>query len=119
MPNLLQSGSDWLERMRTQHAASMVEYRRASPVQVLSVPATFGRTAYEVVDESGLTIGSHVWDFLVLAEDLGFEPRVGDTIVTAGRRYEVMNLGPDRGWRWSDPYRQTFRIHTREIGPES
>lgn len=115
MADLLRQGAAWLEQMRTAHCASQVEYRRNG--DVLQVQATFGRTTYEVADESGLTVGAHVWDFLILADDLGFEPEPGDMIVANGRRYEVMALGEDfRGWRWSDPYRTTFRIHTRDIG---
>lgn len=116
MADLLRQGAAWLEQMRTAHCSSPVEYHHFPEVH--HVQATFGRTAYEVVDESGLTIGSHVWDFLILADDLGFEPETGDTIVANDRRYEVMALGEDtRGWRWSDPYRTTYRIHTRDIGP--
>jgi len=118
--DLLRQGSQWLEQMRTAHCASPVTYRRPPDPEVWHVQATFGRTAYEVADESGLTVGSHVWDFLILADALpGVEPKPGDVIAADGRRYEVLPLGEDvRGWRWSDPYRTTYRIHTRDIGPE-
>jgi len=117
--DMLKRGSEWLEQMRTAHMTSPVEYQRATdPPQALTVNATFGRTRYEVADESGLTVGSHVWDFLILADDLGFEPAPADVIVANGRRYEVMNLGPDRAWRWSDAFRQTYRIHTKDIGAD-
>jgi hypothetical protein len=96
-----------------------VEYQR--PPHTWNVLATFGRTSYEVADGTsggGVTVGSHVWDFLVLAGDLGDEPQPGDVIVADERRFEVLPLGEDvQGWRWSDPYHQTYRIHTREIGP--
>ena len=115
--NLLQQGSDWLEQMRTTHCSSLVEYFKPPSTDVLIVNATFGKTDYEIVDESGLTVGSHVWDFLILADELGFEPAPGDAIVANGRRYEVMAWGDDfRGWRFSDPFRKTFRIHTRDMG---
>ena len=73
----------------------------------------------EVSDESGLTVTGRVWDFLILADGLGFEPEPGDVIAADGRVFEVMNLGGEGCWRWSDPYRQTFRIHTKEIGPST
>ncbi len=116
--DLLRQGSQWLEQMRRAHCSSPVEYRRDGAVH--QVHATFGSTDYEVADESGLTIGAHVWDFLILADELpGIEPQAGDVIVANGRLYEVMPLGGDiRGWRWSDPYRQTYRIHTKDIAPE-
>jgi len=116
--NMLERGSDWLERMRTTHMSSPVEYRRPPATEALTVNATFGRTDIEIADEGGTTIESHVWDFLILAEELTVgEPEPGDVIAANGRQYEVMALGDDiKGWRWSDPYRQTYRIHTKDIG---
>jgi hypothetical protein len=102
--------------MRTMHCTSAVIYRR--PPDDRSLLATYGRTDVEVTDESGMTITTGVWDFLILAGDLGLVPRPGDQIVTDGRTYEVMRLGGDGCWRWSDPYRTTYRIHTKEIGAE-
>ncbi|MCC5830146.1 MAG: hypothetical protein JJU36_11925 [Phycisphaeraceae bacterium] len=120
MPDLLRQGAAWLEQMRTAHCSSPVQYRHGGDVH--PVQATFGRTRYEIADEAsggGLTVGAHVWDFLILADALpGVEPEPGDLIVANGQKYEVMALGEDvRGWRWSDPYRTTYRIHTRDIGP--
>jgi len=103
--------------MRETHCSSPVEYRR--PPDAVTVNATYGKTDFEVADESGLTIGSHVWDFLVLADALELDPEPGDVIVADGRRFEVMNLGGDGCWRWSDPYRHTYRIHTKDIGPST
>ena len=117
MSDLLRQGSEWLEDMRTAHASSPVVYRR--DITEYPVNATFGKTDFEIADESGLTIGSHVWDFLILAVDLGIEPEAGDVIVTNGRRFEVMNLSGEGCWRWSDPYRQTYRIHTKDVGPST
>ena len=116
MGDLLRQGSQWLEQQRTAHCSSPVEYRR--PPGSATVNATYGKTDFEVADESGLTIGSHVWDFLILADELGFDPQSGDVIAANGRQYEVMNLGGEGCWRWSDPYRQTYRIHTKDIGAD-
>ena len=117
MTDLLQQGSQWLEGMRTEHASSPVTYRRGETE--VSVNATFGKTDFEIAEESGLTVGAHVWDFLVLAADLGLEPEPGDVVAANGRKYEVMNLGGEGCWRWSDPYRQTYRIHTKDVGADS
>lgn len=113
MADLLRQGLQWLEQMRTAHGSSPVEYHR--PPDAYPVNATYGRTGFEVADESGLTINAHVWDFLILADALGLDPEPGDVIVANGRRYEVMNLGGEGCWRWSDPYRQTYRIHTKDV----
>jgi hypothetical protein len=121
--DLLRQGCQWLERMRTSHCSSPVTYRRAGQADA-NVQATFGRTDYEVADDYGATIKAHVIDFLILGDDLGSEPQAGDQIVAdpsagAGQAavYEVMALGGEGCWRWSDPYRTTMRIHTKEIGP--
>ena len=120
MAAMIRDGLSWLDSQRTAHMASPVEYRRDP--DVLTVNATFGRTDYEIADESGLTVGAHVWDFLITAGELspeGFEPEPGDVIAANGRQYEVMDLGGQGCWRWSDPYRQTYRIHTKDIGDDN
>jgi len=115
--DLLRQGSQWLEQMRWAHCSSQVTYRRGAREQVLS--ATFGRTQYEVQDDYGLVVAAHVTDFLVAAADFApvfGEPRAGDQIVADGIVHEVMSLASEGHWRWSDPYRTTMRIHTKEVG---
>ncbi len=115
MTDLLKDGSAWLEQQREAHCSSQVSYFRGAGETVLN--ATFGRTEFEEEVEAGQTTISHVWDFLILAADLGADPALGDRIVTGGMQYEVMPFGSDReGWRWSDPFRTTYRIHTRCTG---
>jgi hypothetical protein len=117
LADLLRIGSQWLEQQREAHCSSPVEYRRGE--QSLTVNATFGRTTVDVADESGLSINSHVWDFLILADVLGFEPASGDVIAADGRQFEVLGLGGEGCWRWSDPYQVTYRIHTKDIGADA
>jgi len=120
MADLLRQGAAWLEQMRTTHCSSQVEYRPLNDDAPFVANATFGKTDYEIADESGLTIGSHVWDFLILADELATEPQPGDVIAADGRKFEVLPLGADvKGWRWSDPYRMTYRIHTKDIGADT
>ncbi len=113
--DLLRKGFDWLERQRTAHCSSPVEYRRDTDVHV--VQATKGKTDFEVADDYGATLGSHVVDFLIMADELGLKPEPGDVIVSDNYHYEVMNLGGEGCWRFSDPNLITMRIHTKEIGP--
>lgn len=117
MGDLLRQGSQWLEQMRTSHCSIPVTYRREGWAEA-EVQATFGRTEYEVEDGYGLRVAAQVMDFLILADDLGFEPEPADRIVADGVVYEVMALAGQGHWRWSDPYRTTMRIHTKEIGPD-
>ncbi len=98
-----------------QQAAGVdVEYLHDS--QTFDVVAVVGDVEVDVVDESGLSVRSRVWDFIIRASDLGFDPVAGDVITWNGRRHEVMNLGGDGVWRWSDPARTYYRIHTKDIG---
>jgi len=115
--DLLRQGSQWLEQQRTAHCSSQVTYRRDATE--LQVNATFSRTEYEVEDEYGLRVGAQVMDFLILAEVFPFdEPEAGDQIIADGVVYEVMKLASQGHWRWSDPYRTTMRIHTKQVGTE-
>ena len=43
---------------------------------------------------------------------------VGDTIAYGGRTFEVMAPGGEPVWRWSDPYHQVYRIHTKCVSEE-
>ena len=118
MDDLLRKGMDWLGRMQHLHCAGVVEYHRDGTIH--TVRATRGRTNYEANPDTGLTVGGHTWDFLIPAEQLpGFEPAPGDIIEAEGSRYEVLPVGENfQGWRWSDPYRVMYRIHTRQVaGP--
>ena len=118
MTDLLKQGSDWLESTRDSYLASQILYRRG--VTTATVNATFGKTDYEVEDDYGLSVGTSIVDFLILAASLSVfvEPKSGDQIVYDGRVYEVMSLLGQGNWRWSDSYRTTMRIHTKDIGNE-
>jgi len=125
MADLLQRSSDWLEGMREKHRAIQAEYRRGA--EAISVPATVGRTVFQVSREYGLFERHESRDYLVSAEHLVLAgsaalPQRGDVIrETDGARtyeYEVMAPGSEPCWRWSDDYRRTLRIHTKLIGTE-
>jgi hypothetical protein len=122
MPDLLRTASDWLEDMRTEHASGTVTYRRDADSALLA--ATIGRTLFEVDDGFGVLQKYESRDFLVLAADLVLAgspvlPKAGDRIdETAGTTthvYEVMAPGKEPPWRYSDPYRKTIRIHTKQV----
>ena len=116
MANLLQQGSQWLADTLKASAASAVEYRRDA--ETFAVQAVFGKTDYELQDESGLTIGGFVCDFLVAAADLPWDPEVGDVIAAHARKYEVLDLGDEGCWRWTDGHQTMRRIHTKDIGSD-
>ena len=113
---MLNQGLDWLEQRLLGFCSSPVEYRRDA--QTETVDAVFGKTDIEVDDQTGISVSSFVWDFLIDAETLGFEPDVGDLIVINGRLFEVMNLSGQGCWRWTGPNRKTYRIHTKDSGDD-
>jgi hypothetical protein len=111
----LREGLAWLDRGLIAHDPCRVEYRRAGRAPI-TFDASKGKPRFEVTDETGVSIRAHLWDFLALAVDLGFEPKAGDVIIADGRRYEVMDLGPDGCWQWTGSHMTTYRIHTKDTG---
>ena len=125
MSDLLEKASNWLEEKRTQHASRVVTYARG--VQSVDLPATVGKTTFEVDDGYGVLVRHESRDFLVLASDLVLDaeqvfPQRGDRIrETQGSQmfvYEVTAPGKEPCWRYSDAFRKTLRIHTHEIATE-
>ncbi|HOA75214.1 MAG TPA: hypothetical protein PL151_09530 [Phycisphaerae bacterium] len=125
MPDLLETGSNWLENQRHQHMTRTVLYQRGT--DTVELAATIGRTAFEQADEFGVIHRTESRDFLVRTADLMLAtvqtlPKAGDRISeTAGDQtfvYEVMAPGNEPPWRYSDPYRRTLRIHTKHVATE-
>ena len=126
MADLLRKASDWLEEQRTRHAASTVEYVRGS--RSAEIPASIGKTTFEVGDGYGVLVRHESRDFLVLAADLVLDsvttvPERGDRVrETHGRQvfvYEVTAPGKEPCWRYSDAYRKALRIHTTQVDTEA
>ena len=126
MSDLLDQGSAWLEGQRKKHATREVTYRRG--VDAVVVKATIGRTLFEQDDGAGVTVCMQVRDYLIDTADLVLAseptlPAKGDRIeeIDAGQKhtYEVLPLGGEQHWRYSDPYRRTLRIHTKLIATEA
>lgn len=125
MADLLETGSNWLQGQRKKHATREVMYRRS--VDSVSVQATVGRTVFEQDDGSRVIVRTEVRDYLIDTADLvlGGQPALperGDRIeeTEGGKKftYEVMPLGTEPHWRYSDPYRKTLRVHTKHIATE-
>ena len=125
MGGLLEWGADWLEQQRTRHLTKQVTYERG--LDSAQVQATAGKTVFALDDGMGGVRRIESRDFLVLAEDLVLAgevvlPETGDRIrESQGGRdfiYEVMAPGNEPPWRYSDAYRRTLRIHTKEVEEE-
>lgn len=129
MADLLQTGLAWLDDQRHAHMTQTVLYVRdtESASYVVELLATIGRTEFEQVDEFGIVHKLQSRDFLIRAADLVLNsvltlPKAGDRIrETVGTQtfvYEVMAPGAEPPWRYSDPYRQTLRVHTKHVSTE-
>lgn len=123
--DLLNQGSAWLQSQRKKHATREVTYRRGAAATV--VLATVGRTTFEQDNGAGILLHAQVRDYLIDTADLVLVgeaslPANGDRIeeIDAGQTfiYEVLPLGGEPCWRYSDPYRQTLRIHTKLVETE-
>jgi hypothetical protein len=122
MTDLMQQAAEWLGRQQVKHLARLVQYRRGDTR--LDLLATVGRTVFEVETGTGVLERIESRDFLIATVDLVFDgqmgvPQPGDQILeTRGARtlvYEVMAPGKEPAWRYSDPYRVTLRVHTKQI----
>ncbi|HEX4131462.1 MAG TPA: hypothetical protein VHZ24_15590 [Pirellulales bacterium] len=128
MPDLLQTGSDWLADQLKANASQTVVYSRGDAL--LTVAAVIGRTVFETASDIGIVEQWEARDYLIQAADLTLgEPQRGDQITersdqatatqgTATYVYEVMAPGNEPAYRFSDPYRKTYRIHTKLVATE-
>lgn len=119
MADLLEQASQWLDDQRRLFLSRLVTYSRGGVVQ--EVLATVGKTEFEVADDYGIVQQWQSRDFLVSAEDMvafGLPERgdrITDTVDGRSFVYEVLAPAGRTPWRWSDGYRRTLRIHTKEV----
>ncbi len=111
--------------MRSSHLSHPVIYSRGS--ESVEVGASVGRTVFQTVSSAGLLEVTEARDFLIAAADLVLEgqrtlPQAGDRVSEScgPDTFIYMVLAPEGEpvWRYSDPYRQTLRVHTKQVGPE-
>lgn len=122
MTDMLHRGQSWLAEKLTKHVSRAVVYQRDEVSVELS--ATIGKSEYEQDDGEGIITRAQVRDFLINTKDLlqsaiGTWPRRGDRILeTDGGTtfvYELMSIGNEPPWRYSDPFRVKLRIHTKLV----
>ena len=123
MADLLEQSSAWLDGQRRKHLAKPVTYCRGQAE--VQVPATVGRTTFEIDSGTGVSERFEARDFIITAADLVLggavvTPERGDRIKeTVGGEtlvYEVVGPGQEPCWRWSALYRLAIRVHTKQVG---
>lgn len=122
MADLLEKGMQWLTGQRHKHMTRPVTYARGAVSVELN--ATPGQTEFEHVDEQGVVQRIVSRDFLIRVADLKLDgaetlPESGDQVreTVAGVLYvhEVLAQSGQPPWRYSDPFRQVLRVHTKQV----
>jgi hypothetical protein len=122
MADLLEQSSRWLADMNRRHRARKVIYVRGG--DALELTATVGKSVFEVDKGYGLFERVETRDYLVDVTELASfgKPergdRVKDELNGVVEVFEVMAPGNEPHFRYSDPYRQTYRIHTKHVSTE-
>ena len=121
--DLMANGMSWLTSQLQKNASYPVIYRRGSAA--IAVCATIGQTMMKLNDgDGGIRMEWTDRDFLIPYASLAFSgnlttPARGDTIKESRGGtisvYEVYSPGGEQPWRWSDPYHNMLRIHTKLI----
>jgi len=123
MPDLLEQSQEWLTSMNRIYRSRQVIYARGA--QEKEVPALVGKTVFKVDKGYGLFERVEARDYLVEVVDLAEfgEPERGDgvkdTLNGKVEIFEVMAPGGEPHFRYSDPYRKVFRVHTKHVGTEA
>lgn len=120
MGDVLRKGERWLADMQSEHASQPVVYDRRG-VSNVSISATIGRSEFNITDAGGVSVQVETQDFIVFASLLKLdgspiEPRPGDRVVWNGQIFQVSSPGADLPhWRWAEPTRIRYRIHTKYV----
>lgn len=109
-------------RYKSQRALRPTAGIYSRGVNSVSLTVIAGRTPTELIDsEAGLQIRSMVRDILILPDelvinDVEIKPIPGDIWTEEdGTLYEVIRLGSEPAWRWSEQTKQILRVHTQQI----
>lgn len=109
--------------MNRQFRGKTATYRRGETQK--EVAATVGRTVFTADNGYGLFERAESRDYLVSVDDLadfGVPLRGDQVLESVGGSvhvFEVMAPGHEPHFRYSDPGRTAYRIHTKHVGTES
>lgn len=118
MTNLLARALLRLPASHKKVAGVAVTYRRNhSSVEITAIPG-FTNTEEQSVD--GAVFSSITDDFLIEVTDLVLDgelttPQRNDRIDWGERTFEVFSDGARRAYDYTDQYRTSYRVHTKEV----
>ncbi len=117
MSNLFTKASTWLPAMIAGADGADVTYTRG--VTSATVPATLGQTVSGSNAEGPVRTEVGDRDYLILVSALAAfsTPQIGDRITdAAGLVFEIQDTNTgDPAWRYTDPTRVEYRIHTMRV----
>lgn len=96
-------------------AGVTVEYTQTSSGIEFQITAVPGRTRFESEFVDGSVRSDSAFDFIMSADDMALTPARGDVIVWDDRRFEVMHPAGGKVFEEIGPYRQLYRVHTKEV----
>lgn len=119
----ISDGVSWLAEQFATHESVEVTYRRGGEIVVLD--ATLGGQLLRTTDGRGNTRMERAdRDFIFNVADLILygnpaTPERGDrieaTIGNVTERYEVLPIGNEPAWRYSDAHKTRIRVHTKRV----
>ena len=114
MANVLQNAISAALKSVRASAGVVVDYTQGATT-VNDCPAIPGSTTTESEFADGVVRTDKSHDFIIEREDLPFTPAKGDRIVWNTRTYDVMHPANGRVYEDIGPFRQAWRIHTKEV----
>lgn len=122
MASSMKSAALAANKAQRSAAGEAITYKRG--VNSVSLTAVIGTSGFDQVDAMGIVERIESRDYFIEAAKLIIDsalilPGIGDSILETvdgvTYTYEVMTLDGQPAWRYSDPYRDKLRIHTKQI----
>lgn len=119
--NMMQRGAAMVRRKLNKHASHAITYSDGDSLSIVVVGA-IGVVEVASSDNEGFVIRSRMRDFLI---DVAYMvdggstlvPQAGFYLIDRGERYQIVPIGDEPCWRWSDRDHLRYRIHTQYVGP--
>lgn len=119
--NMMARGAAMVRRKLNRHASHAVTYTDGDSVSI-QVVASIGIVEVASSDSEGFVVRSRMRDFLVdvaymVADEVPLVPTPGWLLIDRGHQYQIIPIGDEPCWRWSDLDHLRYRIHTHYEGP--
>jgi hypothetical protein len=117
MPNMLKRGQEFLADKQETHTSEMITYHSGAE-SFGPFAAVMGRADMDQSEDGNAESISTIFDFIFRASLVPRPPKSGDRITHDGQLYELIEDISGGPWRYSDPYRLRYRVHTQRLGTD-